>query len=202
MSKYIYILTNPTIPDLIKIGTTDNLDERLKQLSSHAGVAVPFECYYSCEVEDGNDIEKRLHFGLGDHRINPRREFFRISPERVKMLLEGWAIQETTPEVDIADSKEELDSLNRERARKPVFTFSMAEIPIGSEITFLTDDKFVATVADDRKIEFNGEITSINQATLEIFNNHLNKGRNSIRGTEWWVFDNETLNERRVRLEN
>ncbi len=67
MSEYVYILTNPTIPDLVKIGRTTNLEERLRSLSSHKGVSVPYECYYCCEVADGNDIEKRLHFGLGDH---------------------------------------------------------------------------------------------------------------------------------------
>ncbi|MDB2668780.1 GIY-YIG nuclease family protein [Alphaproteobacteria bacterium] len=43
MSEFVYILTNPTIPDLVKIGRTTNLEERLRSLSSHTGVPVPFE---------------------------------------------------------------------------------------------------------------------------------------------------------------
>lgn len=201
MGQYIYILTNPTIPDLVKIGRTTNLEDRLKQLSSHAGVPVAFECYYSCEVKDGQDIEERLHFGLGDHRINPKREFFRISPERVKMLLEGWEIQNVTPDTDFVDSKEEQDSLNKERSRRPVFTFSMVNMQIGSEISFLKDDTLVATVTDDREIEFKGTKSSLSQITLDILNDQFGKNWGSVRGQDYWVFNNETLTERRMRLE-
>ena len=50
MTGLIYILTNPAIPDLVKIGRTQNLEERVRSLSSHSGVPIPFEVYYSCEV--------------------------------------------------------------------------------------------------------------------------------------------------------
>ena len=201
MSDLVYILTNPTIPDLVKIGRTTDLDERLRSLSSHSGVPVPFECYYCCEVEDGADIEKRLHFGLGDHRINPKREFFRINPERAKMLLEGWALKDVTPNEDIVDSKEEKDSLNRERSRRSVFTFSMVDIPIGSEITFLKDENKTARVTDEREVEYEGNRYSLNKVTLEILAKNFGKDWGSCRGPDYWVFENETLTERRLRME-
>ena len=201
MSDLVYILTNPTIPDLVKIGRTTDLDERLRSLSSHSGVPVPFECYYCCEVEDGADVEKRLHFGLGDHRINPKREFFRINPERAKMLLEGWALKDVTPNEDIVDSKEEKDSLNRERSRRSVFTFSMVDIPIGSEITFLKDENKIARVTDEREVEYEGSRYSLNKVTLEILAKNFGKDWGSCRGPDYWIFENETLTERRLRME-
>ena len=201
MSELVYILTNPTIPDLVKIGRTTDLDERLRSLSSHSGVPVPFECYYCCEVEDGADVEKRLHFGLGDHRINPKREFFRINPERAKMLLEGWALKDVTPNEDIVDSKEEKDSLNRERSRRSVFTFSMVDIPIGSEITFLKDESKIARVTDEREVEYEGNRYSLNKVTLEILAKNFGKDWGSCRGPDYWIFENETLTERRLRME-
>ena len=81
MTDIIYILTNPVMPDLLKIGRTTNLEKRIKQLSSDTGVPVPFECYFACEVGNGIEVEKRLHFGFGDHRINPKREFFKTWAE-------------------------------------------------------------------------------------------------------------------------
>ena len=79
----VYILTNTEMPDLIKIGVTKDLDQRLKSLSGHSGVPVPFECFYACEVSDGRNVEEKIYFAFGDHPTNPRREFFRVNPERV-----------------------------------------------------------------------------------------------------------------------
>lgn len=202
MPELVYILTNPTIPDLVKIGRTMNLEERLRTLSSHSGIPVPFECYYCCEVENGADVEKRLHFGLGDHRINPKREFFRINPERVKVLLEGWSLKDVTPNKDFTDSQEEQDSLNRERSRRPVFTFSMVDIPVGSELTFLKDENKTATVTADREIEYQGIASSLNKVTLEILEKDFGKNWGSCRGPDYWIFENETLTERRIRMED
>jgi hypothetical protein len=202
MSEFVYILTNPTIPDLVKIGRTKNLEERMRSLSSHSGVPVAFKCFYCCEVENGTDVEKRLHFGLGDHRVNPKREFFRINPERVKILLEGWSIRDVTPTSDIVDSREEQESLNRESSRRPVFTFSMVDIPIGSELTFLKDETKTSIVSGDREIEYGGTRTSINRVTMEILKTEFGKTWNSVRGPDYWIFENETLTERRMRIED
>ena len=100
MSEIVYILTNPVIPDLVKVGRTTNLEERVRSLSSHSGVPVPFEVYYACVVNDSSKVEKHIHDGFGDHRVNPRREFFRINPERVLSFLKLFYIENVTPSSD------------------------------------------------------------------------------------------------------
>ena len=55
----VYILTNQSMPDTIKIGITDNLERRVRELDN-TSVALPFECYYAVEVKDASKIEKRL----------------------------------------------------------------------------------------------------------------------------------------------
>jgi hypothetical protein len=202
MTEIVYILTNPTIPDLVKIGRTTNLEERMKTLSSHSGIPVPFECYYGCEVEDGQDVERRLHFGFGDHRVNPKREFFRINPERVKMILEGFSLKDVTPTSDVVEDDQERDTLNRERSRRPVFRFSMVDIEIGSELTFLKDENLTCRVVSDREIEFDGTTSSLSQVTLDLLNNRFGKNWRSVRGQDFWIYENETLQERRLRMEN
>src|SRR5438132_10801448 len=82
MPDKIYVLTNEAMPGIVKIGFTaqDDVEARLTQLSSHAGVPLPFECYFAAEVQigDGLRIEKTLHQLFGEYRVNPKREFFRV----------------------------------------------------------------------------------------------------------------------------
>lgn len=204
MSEFVYILTNPSIPDLVKIGRTSNLKERMRSLSSHSGGPVPFECYYCCEVENSKEVEKRLHIGFGDSRIkiNPKREFFRISPERVKVLLEGYSIREVNLDGDVVEDPEEQEVLNRERSRRPVFTFSMLDIPTGSTLTFLRDETKTVTVTGDREVEFEGNRTSLNQVTLDLLRNDHGKNWSTVRGPDYWSYENEILTDRRLRMES
>jgi len=70
MSKIIYLITNPSMPDLVKIGQTSDLEERMRSLYN-SSTPVPFECFYACEVDDPKEIEKRLHNAFGDN--NPKK---------------------------------------------------------------------------------------------------------------------------------
>ena len=85
--KIVYILTNQSMPDTIKIGITDNLERRMKELDN-TSTPLPFECYYAVEVQDAKVIEKKIHEGLDDKRIRQNREFFNSTPEQAKAILE------------------------------------------------------------------------------------------------------------------
>ena len=93
MPEIVYLLTNPTMPDLVKIGRTNDLETRLRSLSTHSGVPVPFECFYACEVRDSVEVERALHEAFGDHRINPKREFFSAESRTGSGDLEGHGDQ-------------------------------------------------------------------------------------------------------------
>ena len=92
MPNIVYVLTNPAMPGLVKIGMTDNYDvqRRMRDLYS-TGVPLPFECVIAREIEDREavEIEKALHTAFGPNRINGSREFFQIEPEQVQVLLRG-----------------------------------------------------------------------------------------------------------------
>ena len=172
MTEIVYILTNPVLPDLIKIGRTANLEERLRSLSSHAGVPVPFECYYACEVADSRDVERRLHGAFRDHRINPKREFFRINPERVQMILETWSLKDLTPTMDVV---EDVETMRRANERRPVFKFSTIEVKNGAILRFIKDESVTCTVVDDKQVNFEGSITSLSNASRTMLHRHGGK---------------------------
>lgn len=95
----IYILTNPTMSmdgiPLVKIGVTkNNLKERISPLSSETGVPVKFEGYYHINVNNYTNIEKKIQDYPDAYRINKKREFFQIDPEKAKMILIGLQLAE------------------------------------------------------------------------------------------------------------
>ena len=202
-TETIYVLTNPVIPGLVKIGRTSNpLEERVKGLSSHSGVPVSFEVYYACTVSDSKKVEKHLHEAFGDHRINPKKEFFRINPERVLAILKLLEIEDVTPSDDYVENQEEQQSLNKERSRRSNFKFSSVGIPAGSTLSFFRDENIKVKVVDDRNVEFEGGITSLTQSSLKLLNRDFGKSWKAARGPDCWIYENETLSERRSRLES
>ena len=201
MAEIVYLLTNPVMPDLVKIGRTTNLEERLRSLSTHSGVPVPFEVFYACEVSDSAKVERQIHEGFGDHRINPKREFFRINPERILAILKLVELRDVTPVEDVVEDRVEQDSLNRERNRRENFRFSILGLKAGSVLTFLRDESIQATVIDDRRISFEGKETSLSSSALEILRTRYGYRAKTIAGPQYWCFEGKTLSEMRQELE-
>lgn len=201
MPEIVYLLTNPTMPDLVKIGRTTDLESRLRSLSTHSGVPVPFECFYACEVADSVKVERALHDAFGDHRINPKREFFRLNPDRAVAILELVALKDAAPCTEIAEDQVELDALHREQSRREQFRFSMVDVPIGATLTFSKDDTITAKVIDDKRIEFEGNITSTSAAATKLLHRRGWTLR-AAQGPLYWMYDGETLAERRMRMED
>jgi len=100
-SQIVYVLTNPAMPGLVKIGKTTQLEvsERMKQLYS-TGVPVPFDCAFACQVKDASEVEKALHFAFGRDRTNPNREFFSIEAERVIAVLKLLKVDDITTQFE------------------------------------------------------------------------------------------------------
>ncbi|MCZ8325402.1 MAG: GIY-YIG nuclease family protein [Sphingomonadaceae bacterium] len=201
MPEIVYLLTNPTMPDLVKIGRTTDLESRLRSLSTHSGVPVPFECFYACEVADSVKVERALHDAFGDHRINPKREFFRLNPDRAVAILELVALKDAAPCTEIAEDQVELDALHREQSRREQFRFSMVDVPVGATLTFSKDDTITAKVIDDKRIEFEGNITSTSAAATKLLHRRGWTLR-AAQGPLYWMYDGETLAERRMRMED
>ena len=83
--SWVYILSNPTQPNLYKIGYTKNTpDERAKQISNATGVALPYKVEWAFHCYDGFGLEQEVHHKLEANRLNNNREFFQISLEEAK----------------------------------------------------------------------------------------------------------------------
>ena len=196
----VYIIANPAMPGLVKIGKTINLDDRLRSLFS-SGVPLPFRCIYAKKVNNYHDVERKLHRGLHSHRENVNREFFRISEEEVINFLELVPGEDVTPRDDSFEDKD--DEVAFEKATKIAqrFSMDMVNIPIGSELTFSRDEKVTCIVKANNRVEFEGSDHSLSAAAL-IATNRMGFNWRTISGPYSWKFDGEILTDRRARLES
>lgn len=88
---YVYILTNPSIPGIIKIGFTERtVYERLKEINSAPGVVIPWEVRFTYKCPYGRDLEGEVHSYLENIglRLNKRREGFAIDVNEAIKIIE------------------------------------------------------------------------------------------------------------------
>ena len=90
--------------------------------------------------------------------------------------------------------------LDRARTMRSAFNFGMVQIPPGSILTFTKDQSITATVVDNKRIEFEGETTSLTAAALTVIHRMGYKWQ-KIAGPVYWEFEGETLSERRDRMD-
>jgi hypothetical protein len=199
ISGIVYILTNEAMPGYVKIGkTTTSVEQRILELSRSSAVPLPFECYFAARVEDVSRVEEAFHDAFGDHRINPRREFFNIAPERVVAILKLLALEDVTPSRNVGvESKEDAVAIERARKKRSAFNFKMVDIPAGAELKFIRDESIICVVAPDQKhVVFNGEEVSISSAAQKALGYKW-----QVQGPAYWTYNGEILDERRLNME-
>jgi hypothetical protein len=97
-------------------------------------------------------------------------------------------------------SARKLEALQREQSRRSNFRFSNVGIAVGATLSFVKDDTITAMVVDDRTIEFEGVNTSTSNAA-RILLHRMGGTLSAAQGPLYWMYDGETLAERRMRLE-
>ena len=190
----VYILTNQSMPGLIKIGITERkVEERMRELYSSSAVPLPFECYFALEVKDAKLVEKKIHHGFDDYRINENREFFEIDPDKAKSILSLVEGTEVTPKTDVVDSATDQQALDKQR-NKQRFNFASVGISAGEILEFKKDKTITAKVLDDDKIEFEGQSMSLSPAALIVIH-RMGYEWTKIAGPQFWCYKGKTLYE-------
>lgn len=200
MDKIIYVLINESMPGYVKIGKTNDLEQRIRSLDN-TSVPLPFECFYACKVKDADFVERQLLDAFLDHRVRSSREFFEISPERTVAMLKLIAIEDVTPKKDFVESQEDQQALNHARTRRANFNFKMVDIPAGAELVFSRDENIKIKVIDNRSVIFNGETMSLSVAADRALR-QIGIEWKSVQGPAYWKYEGETLDERRSRFES
>ena len=198
----IYILTNPSFPEYVKIGYAAKLEERLRQLNRSEAIPYAFRAYATYEVESNLNPDLRsIETFAGRER---KREFYAMSPEDAYSLLECIAkisgtearLKKLTPEGHETLDEEMANEIAREARRGP-FRFSKYGIPVGAKIKYINDPSIEVVVVDDRHVSYKGVTTSTSALAKELLESEY-----QVQGTAYFTYEGEKLTDRRDRMEN
>jgi hypothetical protein len=215
---YIYILTNPSFPEYVKIGYAKDVKQRLDELNRSTAVPFAFRVYATYEV-DSNLSDRKLHSILD--KLNPElrsteevngkkrvREFYAMSPEDAYDILDAIAqINGSASRLEkwkaTADEQAEeamaqsISDAHQERLAP--FTFSACKIPVGSEITFHRNasdaGEITCIVVDEKHVEYQGKTWSLTALATELLQTKW-----SLAGPRYFKYNGEWLNDIRKRL--
>lgn len=214
----IYILTNPSFPDYVKIGYADNIEKRLQQLNRSECIPFAFRVYATYQV-NSRLSDLKIHAIID--KLNPNlrsienfnghkrvREFYAMSPDDAYSILAAIAeihgcedkLKLIPPSADQAkaeDTAEDIEEQKKERLAP--FAFSLCQIPVGATIQYCNraDEKsgLTCTVADDHNVEYQGKKWSLSAlATM------LTQSKWGVAGPRYFKYNGERLNDIRKRL--
>ena len=154
---FVYVLTNESMPGLIKIGMTRASDPHVRISGLYTtSVPLPFDLEYAALVGNPRRVERAIHNAFDAARVNPTREFFEIEPDQVIGILELIALEEVTESVREEAEQEVLlvDKQARERVRKrrPSMDFNDLGIPRGTTLSLVDDHQVTVAVCQPKKV--------------------------------------------------
>ena len=87
--SWVYVLTNISMPNLLKIGSTSKEpDKRAEQVSRGTGVPTKFRVEFAFKCFNAESLEREIHKYLKPFRVNNDREFFQISLTEAEKTIE------------------------------------------------------------------------------------------------------------------
>lgn len=192
----VYVLTNPAMPGLVKIGhTSQPVKDRMRSLNS-TGVPYPYDCAAAWEFRDHVGVEKALHRAFADCRVS-EKEFFKMDPKRVMAILEQFGRKDVTPP---RSSETGTAVTNPPRSKRQMFRFSMVGIEPGVVLTSVWDESVTCTVVDDRRVQFVDEVMTLSAAAKRVIRG---RGKNwkSVAGPDSWCYGDPPRTLNRLRDE-
>lgn len=193
----VYVLTNPAMPRLVKIGMTtrSEVTARIGQLYT-TGVPLPFDCEYAVTVKDVSRVENALHIAFEQSRLNPNREFFEMEVESVKAILDLLKIDDVTLGVqqDAGGSVGATDkaaSVNYKEGR-PALVLAQLGILENEEIEFVGSEAAAKLLGwgGGNRVSYEGKEHSISRLTAILL------GRKGwVRPHRHWTYKSRLLQD-------
>lgn len=207
---YVYILTNPSFKeDWVKIGKSSRpVDVRSKELDNTA-VPLPFEIFATMKTCKFNEVEKLVHKTidrLTDLRIRQNREFFNVAPQVALDILRDIAVTIDDAEVTLYHenkpvSDNAVDIHAKREVKRSRFKFSMCDIKIGEQITFVPTG-LVVKVATDDSVEYEGRIYKLSPFVGTFMPDDKRNTSGAYQGAKYFSYNGRILDDLRKEKED
>ena len=180
----IYILTNPSFPDYVKIGYADDVQKRLKELNRSECIPFAFRLYAYYKVPR-RLTDMKLHQMID--KLNPnlrsieefdgktrKREFYNMSAADAYSILETIAqitgsegnlalVEPSAKEVKDDEEAEEIRT-KRTQTKLPKLDWMIEQglVKPGDEICVISHPEETAKIIDGKRVKYKGQTMSMN----------------------------------------
>ena len=145
----IYILTNPSFPQYVKIGYADDVKERVNTLNSSSCIPFAFRLYAYYEVEKRltdikiHDLIDQLNPNLRAREIynnkERKREFYAMTAEEAYKIIEAIAeingLVDNLKKIDITEEQELENDVAEEESEMSIKRHHFKDIEFTSSLT-------------------------------------------------------------------
>ena len=195
--SFVYIVSNPSFPQYVKIGYTNNLEKRRETLFN---TSVPHQFVLEFFVEDvsAKYIEKETHRLLKNKRVVSNREFFKCSVEEAKLTI-------TEAQKVINDNLVGLNVSNEYQGMdQDVEKIFQILLERHEKMNFLTIPATMLNPKEKSILEANGRIHEINNEWCSILkkSGHENQEDTDLKNKFWANCSHLSLNDRQRKVLN
>lgn len=199
-----YIMTNPCLQGMVKLGYAEDVEAERQQLSTEA-LPYAYEVYavYEADRAMTTRVYKLIDTLNPNLRISKDREFFRVSPEEAFTLLKTVAaicntqdkvikVAEAVKVDNIQPAAHQNCTVKRKRVNKrsePIDFFKCG-IPAGATLAFTEDPSVTVTVVDSHSVNYNGEMTRLSPLAKELKN-----AKYGVRGASFFTYNGERIDK-------
>ena len=180
MKTHLYIITNISMPNICKVGVTDDVEKRLRDLNK-TSTPTRFQIYEKFELKNAEILEQKILQYFAKQRINRKREFLQIHPERICDFI--------FDNKNIAPEKE--SELKGKFAKLGIKEGDILKFKEGDEVYH----KITATVGKGNAIIYNGKKTSLSKSAQKVLKEKFDKNWKAVQGTIFWTFKGKTIRE-------
>lgn len=171
------------MPNICKVGVTSDVEKRLRDLNK-TSTPTRFQIYEKFELKNAEILEQKILQHFAKQRINRKREFLQVHPERVCDFI--FDNKNIAPEKD--------SEVKGKFAKLGIKEGDILKFKEGNEIY----QNILAEVVDPssvRPIWYNNKQISLSESAKLILKDKFDKHWKAVQGTIFWTFKGKTIRE-------